>query len=317
MLILSLIVVSDKRKIFVLLFFVILIILIYLIQLYRPDLITKLNSESQRWADSLISAIYTSFLIFFIIRFLHRNYTAERLRAEKSEKELQRINEDKDIFISILAHDLKNPFTSIIGFLTLLKDNIDSYDIDMVKKQISMVHRSAENTYILLEDILTWGRANSGYILFDKKNIRLHDVCTEIIGNFELSAQRKDISIKCLVSNTLEVIADKYMLITIIRNLVSNAIKYTDVSGEIKIDAEIRENDIVIKISDNGVGIEADKLDKLFDITQIHSSSGTAAEKGTGLGLLLCKKFVDKHNGKICVESEVGKGSTFKFAIPK
>jgi len=235
---------------------------------------------------------------------------------QQQNKELKKLNSDKDRFITILSHDLKSPFNSILGFLDLLTKNIRKYDIDKIEKQINIVNSSAKNTFRLLEDILLWVRANSGKIPFEPQKLNFATICNEVIENLKLTANTKDITIKQFATDEIYIFADINMLNTVLRNIVSNSIKFTNKGGRIDIYAEKNHLNGIITISDNGVGIEPDKINKLFDISQINSRNGTENEKGTGLGLLLCKEFVEKHSGQIWVESEIGKGSDFKFTMP-
>ena len=229
---------------------------------------------------------------------------------------LKELNISKDRFISILAHDLKSPFNGILGFLSLLTEDIHKYSIDEVEKIIHLINTSANNTYNLLEEILTWARAQSGKIPFDPKKQSLSDICSTIFENLNLTASTKNITIDYSTLNGTHIYADKDMIHAVLRNLVSNAIKFTNYGGAINIYAKQNNLNIEITISDNGIGISRNVVSKLFDISHKISTKGTANEKGTGLGLLLCKEFIEKHNGKIWVESKLGKGSDFKFTIP-
>jgi len=244
----------------------------------------------------------------------------ERKQAEfiinQQNFELKKLNADKDRFITILGHDLKSPFNSILGFLDLLTKNIRKYDIDKIEKFVNMINNSAKNTFGLLEDILLWVRANSGKIPYEPQKLNFATICNEVIENLKLTANTKDITIKQFATEEINIIADKNMLNTVLRNLVSNSIKFTNKNGRIDIYAEKNHSKVTISVSDNGVGIEPDTLNKLFEISQKISTDGTENEKGTGLGLLLCKEFVEKHGGKIWVESELGKGSDFQFTMP-
>jgi len=238
------------------------------------------------------------------------------IQIGKQNNELKTLNADKDRFISILAHDLKSPFNSILGFLSLLTKNIRKYDIDKIEKQLNFVNKSAQNTFNLLEDILMWVRANSAKIPFEPQKMDFGTICTEVIESLQLTANNKSISVYNRVPDNMSIFADRNMLTTVLRNLASNAIKFTDKGGKIEIYAKQEDTHIIISVSDNGVGIKPTTITKLFDITQKVSTEGTANESGTGLGLLLCKEFVEKNGGEIWVESEVGKGSDFKFSLP-
>ena len=214
--------------------------------------------------------------------------------VKEYEKQLIKLNSDKDRFMSILAHDLKSPFSTLLGLSGLVLKNVRKYNIEEIENIINLIHKSTQNTYNLLEDLLMWARSQSGKLLYNPQQLNFSDICQNIISDNLLTAANKSITINCAINDSLIVFADNDMVKTVLRNLISNAIKFTD----------------------NGVGIEPAVLHKLFDISQMYTSKGTANESGTGLGLLLCKEFIDKHNGKIWVESELGKGSDFKFSLP-
>jgi len=238
------------------------------------------------------------------------------LRIQQQNYELKKLNADKDRFITIIAHDLKSPFNSILGFLNLLSKNIHTYDIEKIENQVNIINNSAKNTYQLLEEILIWASAQAGKIPFMPQNLVFSKICKDVFENLKLNASNKNITINCSIDPERTVFADKNMITTIMRNLVSNAIKFTEQGGHIEVSAIINNGKITITIADNGVGIEQTIITKLFDISEKITSLGTANERGSGLGLLLCKEFVDKHGGEIWVESELGKGSHFNFSLP-
>jgi len=254
-------------------------------------------------------------VMFAIARDITQRKQSEFI-INKQNAELSKLNADKDRFISILAHDLKSPFNSILGFLNLLSKNIRKYDIDKIEKQISIVNGAAKTTFKLLEDILIWVKAQSEKIPFEPQKLNFTLILNDVADISKLNANNKNITINYTEAEEREVFADENMLKTILLNLISNAIKFTNTGGRIEICIEQNEKNSIITVSDNGKGIEPGILSKLFDITQKVSTVGTANEQGTGLGLLLCKEFVEKHNGKIWVESEVGKGSEFKLTLP-
>jgi len=237
-------------------------------------------------------------------------------KLTENEEELKKLNADKDRFISILAHDLKSPFNSLIGFLSLLINNLKEYDITKIEKQLDLINEIVNHTYDLLEDILLWARIQQGKLNFEPQKIAFSEICYNVIENLKLNAKNKNITINHFSVGVVTFFADKNMLKTILRNLISNAIKFTNIGGSISIYAVLNKGEIVITVSDNGIGISPEKMSKIFDATEIYTTEGTAHEKGTGLGLPLCKEFVEKHGGKIWLESEVGKGSDFKFSIP-
>jgi len=315
-LILALIVAPEKLQKYVITLFLLLLTIVYLIQFYRPDLIIKFPSENKRWLNSFLTITYSSLFIYIIIKYLLNHYNIERKRAEENEKQLLQINTDKDRFISILGHDLKNPFNNILGFSEILTDEIDSLNKDEIKDIAHNINKSAQITYKLLDDILMWARAQQGKTPFSPQKLGFAEICNGAVEVLKPIADAKNISINYSKVDNITVFADRDMIKTIFRNLVSNAIKFTNNDGVININAEQTQSNITISVTDNGIGIASDNLVKLFDISDVLTTKGTAGETGTGLGLLLCKEFVEKHGGKIWVESEVGKGSDFKFKLP-
>ena len=243
-----------------------------------------------------------------------RKQTEEQLRLRNAE--LLRLNSDKDRFMSILAHDLKSPFNAILGLLELLLSDIREYDIDEIEEQLTIVKRSAHSAFNLLEDILLWARSHLDKIPFQPTDVHFMTSTVEMVDLMRSCADKKDISIRIEEPEDVILRADVGMLKTIMRNLLSNAIKFTPSGGQITIKANRNHDNVVVSVCDNGVGISDETMSKLFNITKVYSSPGTAGETGTGLGLLLCKEFVDMHHGTIWVDSELGKGSTFSISLP-
>ena len=237
-------------------------------------------------------------------------------KIKQYEKQLQQLNLDKDRFISILAHDLKSPFCSILGYLEMLIENIRDYDIDQIESGISIVNNSAQGVYNLLEDLLAWALSQAGKLPYEPQKLSLATVFRNILADMKPIADKKNITINHLFNEETTVFADNNMLKTILRNLATNAIKFTMPDGQIDIGSAQNHTNITITVSDNGIGIEPEILARLFDISNAHTTYGTAKESGTGLGLLLCKEFVEKHNGKIWIESELEKGTVVKFTLP-
>ncbi len=271
-----------------------------------------------RWINHICQPVLDENGNFIGIRGSNRDIT----RRKANEKEIMELNEklkilntDKDRFISILAHDLKNPFNTILGLLELLSKNIDKYEIHKIEDFINRIKKSALNTFNLLDDLLMWVRSQSGKLTFEPQELNFTDVCNGVIDILKINAINKKISINHALPNEISVFTDINMLKTILRNLVSNAIKFTNKGGKIEIFAEQELSFTTITVSDNGTGIKPETLAKLFDSSQKNTTAGTENESGTGLGLLLCKEFIEKSGGKIWVESEVGKGSKFKFTL--
>ena len=234
-----------------------------------------------------------------------------------NERKLLQLNTDKNRFISILSHDLISPFNNLLGLSDILTEDIRQLNIDEIEILANQIKSSARSTYTLLEDILLWARAQQGRIPFNPQLISFRDICMNILEPLNPIANEKILTINYSAPDVTNIFADIDMIKTVLRNLVSNAIKFTNIGGTIIINAEENSENITISVSDNGIGIKPDSLAKLFDISEVLTTKGTASEKGTGLGLLICKEFVEKHGGKIRVESEVGKGSDFKFTLPK
>ena len=238
------------------------------------------------------------------------------IKVQDRTAELRALNATKDKFFSIIAHDLKNPFNALLGFSTLLLDDYENFtDADRIDL-IQTMSDASNNAYKLLQNLLEWSRSQTGSIQWEPDAISLHEIVTTTIDLLSNGASVKEISINAIILPNIIVWADANMATTVIRNLISNALKYTPKGGEIRVYSKKTEKEIEITIEDNGVGINETDKDKLFRIDVNHSTSGTNNEQGTGLGLILCKEFVEKNGGKIWVESTEGKGSKFKFTLP-
>ena len=235
----------------------------------------------------------------------------------ESESRLTELNASKDKFFSIISHDLRSPFTSIIGFAEVMLEDINTLSQEEIKEFTNSIYKSSKNIQNLLENLLQWSRVQTGRIELNPINFDLNSLINDVIALYHVNAARKKISLVNKVENQYYVKADKFMIDTLLRNLVSNSIKFTNQGGEIKIIVDDSlEGRLLVTISDNGVGINEETIEKLFKIDSHVTTKGTEKEKGTGLGLILCKEFVEKNNGKIWVESKIGKGSDFKFTLP-
>lgn len=243
----------------------------------------------------------------------------ERKLAEKQIKiqneELKKLNEDKNRFISILAHDLRSPFTSILGFLDLLSENFHKYDSAKIKKLIGIVQNSSRHFYQLLESLLIWGRSQSGKISFTPQEQNLNAICTQTIEELNLNILSKHMEVNISIPHDITVYAHVDLLKTILRNLISNAVKFSYAGGKIDIYTEPNDELITVVVADTGIGMPEEVINTLFSFST-RSAEGTQGETGSGLGLFLCKELVEMNKGKIWVESEPEKGSKFKFTLP-
>ena len=245
----------------------------------------------------------------------------ERKKAEEEisfkNEQLQLINAEKDKFFSIIAHDLRGPLSAFVDATQILTEEIQNMDLEEIKDITMSMKTSASNIYGLLENLLEWSRLRRGAMDFVPENLNLKKKIEASIDVLSESARKKRIGLKISVPGELEIRADIHMFDTIIRNLISNAIKFTISGGKVIVTANYNgDHYIVVKISDSGIGMAPELRNKLFQIDEKTSRPGTEGETSTGLGLLLCKEFIEKHGGKIWVESSVGQGSTFSFSLP-
>lgn len=244
----------------------------------------------------------------------------KRKRAElaliESTKNLKELNTTKDKLFSIIAHDLRSPFHSIIGFSDLMIKNLNNTDTENIEKYLNVINSSAKNTLILLDNLLNWAKSQTNQLRFNPEKINFLKAVMDTIILKTSQAKAKNISLNYLSCDKIEVYADVVMLNIILRNLISNAIKFTNSGGQVGISAITKNKLVEISISDTGIGMNDKTLKELYHISSNKTTVGTANEHGSGLGLVLCKEFVEKHKGKIWVESEVGKGSIFKFTLP-
>jgi PAS domain S-box-containing protein len=238
--------------------------------------------------------------------------------AELKEKnaQLHELNASKDKFFSIISHDLRSPFSALLGFSQMLEQNIEKYTCADIKQRVHWLHVSAERLYALLENLLTWSRLQCGAMQQQPRQIQLIDIAEDNVDLFAPKAEQKKIVLSQTVSEHLCAYADYSMVDTVVRNLVSNALKFTPAGGHIEISAREQNDFVEIAVSDTGIGIYPGDLPKLFRIDVQYTHIGTAGEKGTGLGLILCQELVERNSGKIWVESEVGKGTIFRFTLP-
>ena len=246
---------------------------------------------------------------------IDRKKTEEEIKL-KNEL-LQAINAEKDKFFSIIAHDLRGPLSAFVAATQIITEEIQHMSIEEIKDITNSMKTSATNIYSLLENLLEWSRLRRGGMDFVPVKYNLRKKTGECIDVLSESAVKKEIEIEVIVPDELEVLVDSHMFEAIVRNLVSNAIKFTKPGGKVKVTAGYNDDHVVeIKVSDSGIGMPSELKERLFRINEKTSRPGTGGEQSTGLGLLLCKEFIEKHGGKIWVESIADKGSTFYFTLP-
>lgn len=237
-------------------------------------------------------------------------------RLEDREKELEVINASKDRFFSIIAHDLKNPFNSLIGILEVLLEDYDEFEDEERKEYLEILNKSSNKLFNLLTELLQWARLQTSGIECNFADCSIFKIIEQEVKTLDDQRNAKNISISVDILDSHIVSVDYNMISSVVRNLLSNAIKFTRNEGEIKIYSKVENKSLIISIEDSGIGMSIDVISKLFKIEEKITSIGTNRETGTGLGLILCKEFIEKNNGKINVISEEGKGSVFSFSLP-
>ncbi len=238
------------------------------------------------------------------------------LLLEVQARELKELNATKDKFLSIIAHDLKNPFNAILGFSDLMLKNFYQFDDETLLKGLSTIESASVQAYKLLENLLIWSQNQTGRREFTPEILNLKAQVMESLGTIESIATKKEIRIIVSINKYFKIFADKNMIDLIFRNLISNAIKFSYKKSKIKITATSSDHEIQISIIDNGVGIASENLFAIFKIDKHRITLGTDDEQGSGLGLILCNDFITRHNGNIRVESIPGKGSVFTISLP-
>ncbi len=234
----------------------------------------------------------------------------------ESEKQLKETNHTKDKFFSVIAHDLKNPFNAIMGFSEILISKGDRLSSEKSAEYYSHIYEVAKNAEELLENLLTWGKTQERAIVIHQKRINLFQIGQEMVIRHESSARLKDIDLVNNIPRGIHVFADGNMMHTILRNLITNAVKYTREHGTVTISAAVKDNMVEVIVTDTGVGMDERTLNSVFKKEELKSRPGTRNEKGTGLGLMICKEFIEQHNGRIWAESKPEQGSRFIFTVP-
>ncbi len=251
------------------------------------------------------------------------NQELENLVDKRTQKtieyanKLEEANNTKDKFFSIIAHDLKNPFNTLIGYSDILKSDFREYGQDEIFQHLNVIYDTSVNGYNLLENLLKWSQSQTNKLLFEPSKINLHEIVQMCIEDNENQSQFKDIDVINDIPEAFHIVADENLLKTVLRNLINNAVKFTHRNGMISIGCKKDKEVVEVYVKDTGIGMSNNEKQKIFKIDTVNSKPGTEKEKGSGLGLILCKEFVEKHGGTIWVESQPNQGSIFKFTIPK
>ncbi len=293
---------------------------------WQGDILTKKKNGDAIWERMSVSSIKNDNGEIIHIVFLITDITEEKkhiTEINKYNKELVEINATKDKFFTIIAHDLKNPLSVLISSSEIMANSEFNLSINEFQKFSKEISNSSRKLYELLENLLTWTRSQTGRIEYNPEFIRLNDFAINSTSVLKNNAKNKNININYNIPNEIEVYCDFNMISTVFRNLVSNAIKYTPNNGKIEITVDKYLTSpinnlkyVQISVNDTGIGISEEGLKKIFRIDEKYSTAGTNKEKGTGLGLIVCKEFIDKHNGEIWAESKNSDGTKFKFTLP-
>ena len=248
-----------------------------------------------------------------------QDITAKKQEIQKTRKlnaKLRNSNIQKDKLFSIIAHDFRSPFAGCLGLLEMVLDDLDSFSNDDLRKMLEMIYNQSQSTYQLLESLLEWALTQQNRINFSPERIDLHHIAGMTFFALNNNAVKKNIQLLNRIKKGTFVNADKNMLRTILKNLLSNGIKFTNQDGIIEVRAEVKNRFIEISVTDSGIGIQKNSQKRIFDIDYQYIGKGTDGERGTGIGLHVCREFVGRHGGAIVVDSEPGKGSTFRFTLP-
>jgi two-component system sensor histidine kinase/response regulator len=251
------------------------------------------------------------------IRKLQQKVQAQNERLEKQNEQLKEVNASKDKFFSIIAHDLRNPLQVLLGYSELIIMNIENHNKANISKYVELILKTAKNLYTLLENLLMWSKVQKGLMEHNPQHSYVKEIVEGNIILFSPNAEQKQITLTHSVESQIAVYVDKNMINAVVRNLISNALKFTEKGGSVRVTAVEDDELVQVSVNDTGVGISKENMQMLFRIDVTHKNVGTSGERGSGLGLILCKELVEKNNGAIWVESEVGKGTTFTFTLPK
>ncbi len=248
---------------------------------------------------------------------LKQEVKARTAQLEHQKAELAQLNASKDTFFSIIAHDLRNPFAGLLGITDFIAQNVERFSPQEVKENVIALRDSTKTVYTLLENLLTWSRLQRGIMPFQPEVLYVDQLATHTMKLFTPGATKKHITLSNQIPEGTQAFGDRHMIDTVIRNLVSNALKFTRQGGMVTLSAQQNTSSLDVSVSDTGVGIPELDFSQIFRIDVKSSHQGTAGEEGAGLGLILCKELIEKNGGTIWVESEVEQGTVFTFRLPR
>lgn len=324
-------------RLFALIIYALFIASLTYVNYHYPQLVVPYQNDYQRYIDLMLGYFMYLILVYSIQNTILKNYEADRqkisiqkeqlssLVSELNEtnhklqntiKNVEELNISKDRFITILSHDLRSPFQGLLGITKTLENGYNSLTDDEKQFYVSQINSSLEKLYTFLEQLLLWGRIQKNGLALNYESCVVKELLAISISPLTASAAKKKISIEFLCDDILTLTLDSERISIVLRNLISNAIKFSPVGSKIIISAFIENTDLIISVTDEGVGMTDEQLEKIFKIDKIISTIGTDGELGSGMGLILCNDILKKHNGKITVQSKEGKGSTFTIALP-
>ncbi|MFH1195186.1 MAG: tetratricopeptide repeat-containing sensor histidine kinase [bacterium] len=283
----------------------------------RENELLKKENEIQNLELEKTSNLQLYFTVISVLAFLIAAAVLYSYRMKvKANKNLKMLNGTKDKFISIISHDIKNPIYSIMAYSDLMISDFKDFSEKEVYDSLVTINNSSKNLHKYLNEILTWQNAQKNELKINPDRFNLYELVQRVFSTHDLIARQKEVTLVNELDKNVHVLADRYMIEVIVTNLVNNAIKFTNAGGQVAVRSFTTNNKVEISVVDNGIGIPKEDIHKLFRIDESYSSKGTQGEEGTGLGLILCKEFVEKNGGEIHVKSTVGKGSSFIFTLP-
>lgn len=309
-------IIKSKYLLFWMLFKLAIAYTLLYIEYQNPNIILiHYKERSFRFLDTALTLGILLLTIYLTIRYLKMNYRQQQELSLKKNEELLKANAAKNKLFSIISHDLRSPFNALIGLSQMLKENQNELEETEKKEFVNAIYETSTKTYYLLQNLLEWSLSQTNEIQFQPENINLNELVNQALAMPLEVAKSKDIAIVATIDKNEIIYADKNMMETVLRNIVSNAIKFTESNGKITLTATNDQKGITIKIADNGIGMSKATLSTLFDNNM--SQQEVIQDQGMGLGLMLCKDFVERHDGKIWAESTQGQGTNFYVFVKK